>query len=136
MKKLTLLGSIFLTGLFVSFSNNDNDLFPQQQVLAESTHETVQTDAVKAVFTIDNAKSLVPEFGQVNLTNLSQHAVSYSWDFGNGDISTDHIPSYKYKMHGFYTITLTCIDDKGNESKTSHDIEVLCTMGGSHSSSN
>ncbi|MET1257006.1 PKD domain-containing protein [Aliikangiella maris] len=37
----------------------------------------------------------------------------YDWDFGNGDISTQANPTYRYSTAGNYTVTLKVTDDKG-----------------------
>jgi hypothetical protein len=39
---------------------------------------------------------------------------SYSWDFSDGETSTDYNPIRAYKSDGVYTVTLTVTDDKGN----------------------
>jgi branched-chain amino acid transport system substrate-binding protein len=39
--------------------------------------------------------------------------VSYSWDFGDGETSTDADPSHVYSDPDGYTVTLTVTDDKG-----------------------
>ena len=48
------------------------------------------------------------EFGlQVNFTDLSIDADDYSWDFGDGNISTEQNPSHVYAQEGIYTVLLT-----------------------------
>jgi gliding motility-associated-like protein len=42
----------------------------------------------------------------LTLTNNSVGAVTYAWDFGNGDNSTDFEPTYQYTKPGVYNITL------------------------------
>ncbi|MBN2240412.1 MAG: DUF4349 domain-containing protein [Dehalococcoidales bacterium] len=39
---------------------------------------------------------------------------SYLWDFGDGETSTDENPEHSYDDDGYYTVTLTVTDDKGN----------------------
>ena len=41
-------------------------------------------------------------------TNLSLNALAYSWDFGNGQTSTEASPLTHYETPGLYTVTLTC----------------------------
>ncbi len=38
--------------------------------------------------------------------------INYNWDFGDGNISTDATPSHTYSEPGFYTVTLTVIDNE------------------------
>ena len=39
---------------------------------------------------------------------------SYEWDFGDGNTSTDVVPTHAYKSEGSYTVTLKVTDDRGN----------------------
>ncbi len=44
----------------------------------------------------------------VTFTNLSINAHGYSWDFGNGQTSTEKDPVIHFSSPGLYTLTLTC----------------------------
>ncbi|OGN89747.1 MAG: hypothetical protein A2158_04445 [Chloroflexi bacterium RBG_13_46_14] len=39
---------------------------------------------------------------------------SYLWDFGDGETSTDENPTHSYDSSGYYTVSLTVTDDRGN----------------------
>ena len=41
---------------------------------------------------------------------------SYEWDFGDGNTSTDVVPTHAYKSEGSYTVTLKVTDDRGNSA--------------------
>lgn len=43
----------------------------------------------------------------VQFENSSTNAVSYAWDFGDGNSSTDESPLHVYSSGGIYTVTLT-----------------------------
>ena len=63
---------------------------------------------------------------EVQFTDLSQNAFSWSWDFdsdGQPD-STDQNPVYVYEVPGDYTVKLTVSNENGTASKT-FEIEVL-----------
>ncbi|MCP3850998.1 MAG: PKD domain-containing protein, partial [Gammaproteobacteria bacterium] len=49
---------------------------------------------------------------------------SYSWDFGDGNTSTDSQPDHEYTSNGVYTATLTVTDDLGGTDDTSLIINV------------
>ena len=49
----------------------------------------------------------------ITFMNLSQNAVDYEWDFGDGNSSTITNPSNTYLEPGLYYITLVAIDEKG-----------------------
>lgn len=90
----------------------------------------LMADAGLADFTIDNEGNSLNEGDDLLITNKSVNAVSYHWDFGNGDTSTEAQPNYKYEMHGYRTVTLTITDAHGKTHQTSHEILVLCVFGG------
>jgi len=51
-----------------------------------------------------------------NFTNTSTSAGSYVWDFGDGNTSTSPAPSHTYTDPGTYSVTLTAINDCGENS--------------------
>ena len=63
---------------------------------------------------------------EVQFTDLSQNAVSWSWDFDNNGQpdSTDQSPVYVYEVPGDYTVNLTVSNENGMASKT-FEIKVL-----------
>lgn len=84
----------------------------------------------EASFMINNEDQIINEGDVLLLANNSINAVSYQWDFGNGDTSTEANPTYKYKIHGNYTVTLTVTDTYGKTHQTSDEVLVLCLFGG------
>lgn len=58
-----------------------------------------------ADFTYSGQDSPVP--AEVRFTNLSRHADTWLWEFGNGDSSREMNPTYSYTLSGNYTIALT-----------------------------
>jgi len=61
-----------------------------------------------------------PDSLQVFFLNLSSaDAVTTTWDFGDGNTSTEHIPSHVYAAGGVYTVTLTITTEEGCESSYS-----------------
>ncbi|MBL7804695.1 MAG: PKD domain-containing protein [Saprospiraceae bacterium] len=53
--------------------------------------------------------------------------VSYAWDFGDGNTSTEANPSHTYAEDGVYTVTLTITTASGC---VAHACDVVCTFGG------
>lgn len=54
---------------------------------------------------------------KVVLTNTSQNATSYVWDFGDGQTSTAEAPTHKYNGVGVYKIKLTAKSNSGESTK-------------------
>ncbi len=63
-------------------------------------------------------------FLQVTFSNFSQHATSYSWDFGDGNTSTDEAPVHTYAASGSYDVTLTASNDAGVEAAQTQTITI------------
>ena len=62
----------------------------------------------------------------VQFTDLSQYATSSSWNFGDGNTSTDQNPMHIYSVPGTYTVNLTAGNGNGTASKTA-TINVITT---------
>ncbi len=60
----------------------------------------------------------------LTLNNYSQGAVSYLWDFGNGDTSTAFEPQFGYNNTGSYTVTLTATNQYGCISVSMSSLQV------------
>ena len=51
----------------------------------------------------------------VFFTNYSQNATSYTWDFGDGETSTDENPIHRYEGMGVYKVVLTAKNKNGKD---------------------
>jgi PKD repeat protein len=68
--------------------------------------------------------SYVKDGNQVTFTNSSSNATSYSWDFGDGGMSTEVNPVHTYAMDGDYMVTLTASDDGGASDENAQTISI------------
>ncbi|MFZ5552160.1 MAG: PKD domain-containing protein [Bacteroidota bacterium] len=66
------------------------------------------------MFTLSNNNGCAPL--AVSFTNQSQNAVSYNWDFGTSNYSTQVNPTYTYGGQGNFTVTLHAFNSAGCES--------------------
>jgi PKD repeat protein len=55
---------------------------------------------------------------QAAFTALSHSADSYSWDFGDGQTSTEKDPVHVYASGGYYTVTVSVTGKSGTDEKT------------------
>lgn len=62
-------------------------------------------------YTVSDSVSCTPF--PVTFHNLSQNAVSYSWNFGDGNSSSAQHPSHTYSSYGTYHATLTATNQFG-----------------------
>ncbi|MFK7831905.1 MAG: PKD domain-containing protein [Winogradskyella sp.] len=86
---------------FVPPTGNINNIQP-------NTLFTTSTDA-------DNSLTLI-------FRSFSTDAVSYLWDFGDGNTSTEANPDYTYATGGLYTVTLTTTSSDGLEATATADV--------------
>ena len=77
-----------------------------------------------AGFDLANDTIYLSEGGIANITNQSQNATFYSWDFGDGGNSTATHPNYIYTTVGDYTIVLSSSNNNCTE-QSSKNITVL-----------
>jgi gliding motility-associated-like protein len=67
---------------------------------------------------------------EIFFTNLSEHAKSYFWDFGDGNYSSEKNPVYTYTDTGRFTITLVAISENGCSDTATVEKAVLATAEG------
>jgi hypothetical protein len=99
------------------FSCEDNDL-PETGSIADATPPS-------ALFSATQGEGLDPAWKVYSFSNQSASATSYSWNFGDGNTSTDFEPSNTYPGEGTFTITLTAKDNLGVESTYTETIEIV-----------
>lgn len=61
----------------------------------------------------------------VSFTNQSIGAVTYSWQFGDGDTSVLTHPSHEYNASGIYTVTLVAYNEAGCTDTTRQFVPVI-----------
>ena len=69
-------------------------------------------------------------FFESDSTDEDGTIVSWHWDFGDGTTSNQQNPTHKYTKAGEYTVTLTVMDNYGEEDTTSIKITVESSGGG------
>ena len=60
-----------------------------------------------------------------NLTDESIGALSYQWDFGDGNNSTEKEPIHSYEVFGTYTVSLTVTTPDNCEATVTNTIEIF-----------
>jgi PKD repeat protein len=79
---------------------------------------TACTEPPVSSFTTDKTKVTVDELVQFTSKSTGE-ITSWSWDFGDGNTSTEQNPSHAYAEKGNYTATLTVSNKAGSHSATS-----------------
>ncbi len=143
MKKLIPLFVLSFLAISIACVKNDiseellpnvdvQNIIPDGTELDESSKEAFveKVRTLNADFSIETNDGTVDEKATLIITNNSVNAVSYEWDFGNGQTSTEANPSHSYTIHGNYDVTLKVTDAFGNTKEISQPITVLCLYGG------
>ncbi len=64
---------------------------------------------------------------QVAFTALTHSAEQWSWDFGDGQTSTEKNPVHVYDEGGYYVATLTATDSEGNTATSEVNLAIALT---------
>ncbi len=67
-------------------------------------------EAIQAGFS-SNSPIMVGDTAVFTNTTTGQQPISYEWEFGDGNTSTDEHPTHVYAAPGTYTVTLTATND-------------------------
>jgi PKD repeat protein len=73
--------------------------------------DSIIVTAPTIVATLDNTTGCPPL--TIALTNTSENAISYLWDFGDGTTSTDAVPTHTYNDLGQYEVMLVAFGSGG-----------------------
>lgn len=79
-------------------------------------------EKTSADFVFDERENYCVAPCDVSITNLSEDAESYAWNYGDGETSNTFNPKHTYENAGTYTVTLTAISESGNEYSTNKQI--------------
>jgi PKD repeat protein len=94
---------------------------------ATGYHVITVTTIPTANFAMSTTSGIIPL--TVNFTDLSTGVpASWSWDFGDGASSTAQNPSHTYNTAGYYTVSLTALDNSGQGSTKTVASAVMATQ--------
>ena len=79
----------------------------------EDDSSSVETPTARFIYVVDEDNGLM-----VTFTNASLNADTYSWDFADGESSTETSPSHTYATSGTYDVTLTATNSGGSDAVT------------------
>ncbi len=124
--KLTLTGGAFI-GFYTGVSEYDVLTLSENEMFIRFLdsknpdlawyHRLIPEDAAVPSPPVANFTVSVEE-RTATFTNTSALADSYTWDFGDGNTSTDENPVHTYASDGVYEVTLTANNDNGQTTTT------------------
>ncbi len=68
------------------------------------------------------------DFLEYTFDNSSTGAVTYEWDFGDGNTSTEESPTHVYAVAGMYPVTLLATNASGLSTSLTQSIEILAPV--------
>ena len=93
--------------------------------LPDSNSIPDETPPVASFTAIQGEGFEVEEWTLYQFTNGSTSATMYSWNFGDGNTSTDFEPTNSFPGEGTYTVTLTATDNLGVSNTSTQEIVVV-----------
>jgi len=113
-------------------STSNETIHKPDDVLSSSKNTNVDKKVVNsnkemlsAYFDVSDIQGCAPL--PVKFNAISDPSISYTWDFGNGESSNKHNPSFTYSKPGTYLARLTISNNKGYTDSYSKEIEVFET---------
>lgn len=116
---------------FVTASDGNNKIYI-------TTNEATASDPPVADFSAD--VTTIIEGGTVTFTDLSTNSpTEWSWNFGDGNTSTEQNPAHIFNTQGTYSITLIATNSSGSDTETKTNyitvtISDYCDAGSDNSS--
>ena len=91
---------------------------------SDSTTEQIATDIAIEEPTLDASADITVDDDDLKITyeSTTDGAVSWEWDFDDGDTSTSESGSHYYDDYGDYTVTLTVTSEDGSTDTYTEDI--------------
>ncbi|WP_299892022.1 PKD domain-containing protein [uncultured Lacinutrix sp.] len=123
MKKQIKKSVYALLAIIIVFSYNSCDDIQKFEPL--DANSIADATPPLASFTASQGAGPDEEWKDYTFANGSVSATSYSWDYGDGNTSTDVDGANTYPGEGMYTVTLTAMDDLGVTSTFTETIDVV-----------
>ena len=108
----------------------DNDALVGSKVAIQVVKNRPPTAALTASASSINEKETV-SFDATSSYDLDGTIVSYTWSFGDGTATTGTTVTHSYANTGFYTVTLTVIDNDGATDECKYTLFVKDLVNGS-----
>ncbi len=92
-------------------------------VFFQNCQKNIPTPNPTVSFTVSSLTCTAP--CSVTFTNMSQNAVSYEWDFDDGQRSVERSPVHSYTQTGSYTVSLTATATVGTKQTTKQILSII-----------
>ncbi len=108
----------FVTGNYTVNLTVNDDNGTNSKIQEIIVHEALNKDKILPVANI--ASNVTSGYAPLSVlfTDLSQNAIIWNWNFGDGATSTEQNPMHTYPAEGTYTVNLEVSNANGTASKT------------------
>lgn len=113
-------GDLYILNYGSAWSGNTDGQVIKVRYGGPNRRPVIKLAADKSV----GAAPLAVNFSSKGTVDKDGDPISYHWDFGNGESSSEANPSYSYASPGAFNATLLVKDDQGKENKASMKIIV------------
>jgi len=100
------------------FTSCEDEIYPEAGSVNDKTPPS-------AAFSASQGEGFNDEWKTYSFSNQSSSATDFSWDFGDGNTSTDFEPQNVYPGEGTFTISLTASDKLGVSSTFTENIVIV-----------
>lgn len=110
----------------VSLTVTDDQGATSQDVVVITIAGDVANIVPTADFVADISpdNSAVADFDSIGSTDPDGDIVSYSWNFGDGEVGSGSYAQHEYLVSGIYSVTLTVMDNHGATAEKVRDVNV------------
>jgi len=90
----------------------DVSLYAKKDTVVKISEKTITVnEAPVADFDVNPSETNL--FEEISFLNMSSNAISYLWDFGDGESSESYEPTHSYSSKGVYDVTLSVWSESG-----------------------
>ena len=105
-------------------TNDEGEMATARQVIMVGTTSNEPPQAVFNATPETGSAPLTVVFDAASSSDVDGIIQAYTWDFGDGDISSGQVVSHTFTSAGTFTVTLLVVDDRGAADVTSTIINV------------
>lgn len=133
------VGNVTIPNLIQSIREDKVKIFPESAAISGPSEQAIvplnvdyPVGSVWACFTVDQTNTELPL--TVGFDASCSSGSNFTWDFGDGNDSSDEITSHVYSTPGEYTVTLSAQDGAQTDSET-RPVQVVERIISTHSTS-
>ena len=110
--------------VILTVSNDEGEMATARQTITVGTSSNEPPQAAFSATPETGTAPLAVVFDAASSSDVDGIIQAYTWDFGDGDISSGQVVNHTFTSSGTFTVTLLVVDDRGAADVTSTIINV------------